>query len=133
MANTPRTERPGLEGAVGFRAPGGTVALDVLRSMHQVLARVVDLLAGRLSLGSAVHGTHSGRIDGQWLETVTPAVADTTFPVPHDLGRVPVAYFVGGVSAACSLYEATDRVWNDTNQVWFRCDTASVTVRILLV
>lgn len=132
MATTERTERPALEGAQGFASDGKSVSVNILRSMHQALGRVVDLLSGRLSLGTAANGTHSGRIDGQWFRIVTPAAPNTSFAVPHGLGRLPVAYFVGGFTASCGLYVAPDHAW-DADQIWLRCDVASVAITILLI
>jgi hypothetical protein len=132
MAVIDRPERPALEGPQGFATDGKSVPLSVLRSMHQAIVRALELLSGRLSLGSGVNGTHSGRVDGQWLRIVTPAAPNTTFAVPHGLGRVPVAYFVGGLTASSGIFIAPDRVW-DASQIWLRCDVASVSALLLIV
>jgi hypothetical protein len=134
MATEERTERPGLEGPIGFSSTDGkTVPLGVLRSMHQSLLRLIELVSGRLSLGSGVHGAHSGRIDGQWLRIVTPANPGVSFAVPHGLGRKPIGYAIyGSEGQQPSLYNASDHDW-DESLLWLASDTASVAILLHVV
>lgn len=132
MATEVRTERPGLEGPIGFEADGEKVPARVLRSMHQAIVRLSGLLAGRLGLGSGVHGAHSGRLDGQWLRTTTPAAANTTFAVPHGLDRSPVGFVVYDKSAAADIYRAPDHDWT-SSELWLRSSVGGVAILLHVV
>lgn len=132
MAVQTRTGRPAFEGPVGFVEKEGRVPTSVLRSMHQVLTQVAALVSGRLGLGDGTHGSHSGRIDGQWLRTKTPPAPNTTFAVPHGLGRIPVGSAVYAKSAACDVYTAPTRD-HDEQQLWLRATVADVDILLHVV
>lgn len=133
MPTEDRVGRPAFEGPVGFDLDKeGRPATAVVRSMHQALGRLVEALSGRLSLGDGVHAAWSGRVDGQWLRARTPTTPNTTFSIPHGLGRTPVGFVVYGKSAAVDVYNAPTRD-HDDSQLWVRGTVGDVDILLHVV
>jgi hypothetical protein len=81
-------------------------------------------LNGRISLGSRPN-SWSGHLDGEWIDVVVPA-ANTDFPVTHNLGRVPMAFFqcdLGTDAGPLRRNAATPA--HTVNQLWVRTTSAA--------
>lgn len=110
----------------------GEVTDELISILTLFQQSIVRKLNGRLSWGNGDHATQSGNIDGQWVEVVTPSVANTEFVVPHGLGRVPSGYLVMRRSQVAELYDSNIGGWNDRN-IYLKCDTGDATIRFVLV
>jgi hypothetical protein len=141
MAIQPR-DSPGTAGAdlVPLSGDVRSPMWGLVASIYHAVGALLGALEGRLSLGSGVHASWSGNVDGQWLEVEVPAAADIDFAVPHGLGRVPTAYFVGrlaglpaGVPGPYHLYDSPVNAHTD-EVLWLRCngDSSAGTVTALL-
>ena len=77
-------------------------------------------------------GNYTGNTSGQWLNVTSPGTPDTEFAISHDLGRIPSSYWYISDQAA-KLYQLpnTGTAWS-TTKVYFKCDTASVALRIFI-
>jgi hypothetical protein len=95
----------------------------MLRQVYQNLARAVN---GHLGFGD---GVNPDNLDGVWVTvTFTSANADTTFT--HNLGRVPVAYFVAKKSQACDIFTGT-LAWT-SSQMTLQGTVAGTTVLLFV-
>lgn len=95
------------------------------------LRRVYELVAKTVNYGiSFGDGTQSDNIDGIWANVVTPGAPNTDFTVTHNLGRIPVAYFVATKAAACDIY--TGSVASTTTTLTLRGTVAGIAVRLFI-
>lgn len=77
-------------------------------------------------------GTYTGNESGQWLNVTSPGSANTEFSVAHSLGRIPSHYrYLSDKGANLYQLPTTGTHWTATT-VYFKCDTASVALRIFL-
>lgn len=109
----------------------GKITAQVAAYMSQVLLSVVKKINGMLSLGDGTSYSWSGNVDGQWIQIVTPSVANTEMIVRHGLKRLPVEVFTGTPDKAASFY-SDRRSWT-TEELRLKCDVASATVNLWLV
>lgn len=88
---------------------------------------------GGLSFGTGPG--HSGHLDGEIIDIVTPA-ANQAFPVVHNLGRVPVGYITLDVesgTAGLSLSRQDSTPGHSPTQLWVRSGVAGTKYRILVL
>lgn len=85
------------------------------------------------SLDPASVHCYTGNEAGQWVNVVTPGIADTEFAVPHNLGYIPS--FIKHVNSdrACSVYQLpnTGTAWTSSN-IYLKCNVASVALRFMI-
>lgn len=137
MANVVRTRLEDGSGTVGAVPTlqldkKGNVSVSLFNTVISILASLANAINGRLSLGSGVTGFRSGNIDGQWIDLLTPAVADTEFIVPHGLGRVPVGVWPMLQDADGFLKASSTGSWDET-VLYLKCSGSSVTMKIIVV
>jgi len=85
-----------------------------------------------ISLGGGVNGYRAGNLDAQFIDiNTTPAVANTEFVVIHGLQRVPVGYLIVRADKACNVYDSSAGSWTES-LLYLKCDTAGVTIKIVL-
>lgn len=77
-------------------------------------------------------GTYKGNMSGQWVLVTTPGTPNTTFTIPHTLGRIPSAYF-WNADRAGDLYGLPNQfgTWSNTS-VFLRASSASMVINIFL-
>lgn len=108
------------------------------------LKNISTALQGRLRFGSnssstgspnmgssASSSTMGENIAGQFVTFTTPATANTTFTVPHNLGSTPVGHIVASKSAAVDVYGSTTN-WN-TNTITLKATVPNTTVTMFLM
>jgi hypothetical protein len=100
----------------------------VVNSNIEQLYRKIN---GHLSFGDGSQSSLTGNVYGQWIEFTTPSNPDEQFQVDHGLGVTPFARFVARQDAAGHLYDSNIFGWGPT-RVYFKCDTASVLMKIAL-
>lgn len=91
-------------------------------------ANLAQLLNGLINFGD---GTNRDNIDGAWCSATAPAVANTDFTLTHNLGRVPVGYWIMRKDRAADVY--TGSVASSTTQLTLRCDVADAVLVIFVV
>lgn len=109
----------------------GKVPPGAIVQLNNTVQRIVDTINGALSGGNGDQGTRTGNFDGQFLEFTTPSTPDAEFELFHGLGRIPVGKVVVRQDKAASLYDSSAGSWT-TEVVYFKCNVASVLVRIVL-
>jgi hypothetical protein len=92
-----RQRQPPLASLLGRFPPidisgDGRVTKATVAAINDGFSRIISKINGAISLGDGVNGSWMGNVDGNWLEILTPSVADTEFIVLHDLGRVPTGW-----------------------------------------
>jgi hypothetical protein len=87
---------------------------------------------GQLTFGDGSQSSWAGNFFGQWIEFLTPSVADTEFAVDHGLGYTPVGRIVMRQDAAGQLYDSNIFGWG-SDTVYFKCDVGDVLMKILLL
>lgn len=102
-----------------------TLERSDVRKAHELLARAIN---GRLSFGD---GVERDNLDGEWISVTTPATPNTDFVVTHNLGRLPVGYWLMRKSAACDIY--TGGTAATVTQLTLRATVASVDVVLFII
>lgn len=99
--------------------------LQMLRKVYTNLALTFN---GKIGFGD---GTNFDNISGTWANTTAPAAPNTDFTITHNLGRVPVGYWVMQKDRACDVY--TGSVAATTTQLTLRATVASAVLRLFIV
>jgi len=110
-------------------APDGQLTGSVASAITQAVRALMRRLNNGLSLGNGVSGYQAGNLDAQYIDVLTPGVADTAIEVPHDLGRVPIGYEVVRRDKAAVVYDADAGSWNE-RRFYVKANVASVTVKL---
>src|SRR6266478_6698903 len=85
---------------------------------------LTTLINNKIGFGD---GTLHDNIDGVWANVVAPVGANTDFTITHNLGRVPVGYWVMQKDRACDVY--TGSVAATSSQLTLRASVASAVLR----
>lgn len=109
----------------------GRLTETAVASLVSKVNEIVDLLAGRLSLGDGSQGSWPGNLDAQYIEVTFPATPDTEQAVYHALGRTPIGYQVVRRTAACDIYDSSSGSWKDS-VAFFKSTVGSVTVTLMV-
>lgn len=109
----------------------GRISAGLAMTLLNVFRSIVKAMNGRLSLGGGLTGHRAGNLDGQYIDFLTPAVADTEFIVPHGLNRVPIGYQVVRRDAAAVVYDSSVGSWSP-DLLYLKCDTSSTTIKLLV-
>jgi hypothetical protein len=76
-------------------------------------------------------GTNHDNIDGVWANVVAPVAPNTDFTITHNLGRVPVGYWVMQKDRAVDVY--TGSVAATSSQITLRATVASAVLRLFIL
>lgn len=102
-----------------------------MTQLNSLIASIAKRLNQGISLGTGAQSTQTGNIFGQWIEWVTPSVADTEFAVPHGLDKTPIGYFVAKRDKAGTLYVSSSGSWKK-NVAFFKDSGAAVTILFMI-
>lgn len=96
--------------------------------------QVVNCLNGRVRFGPGTSGNDGENIQGQFLQIITDAVANTETTFTHTMGAIPVGYLILWQDKAGSLYQGptTGTAWTKTS-ISLKCSVASVTFKLFLL
>lgn len=83
---------------------------------------------GQLSFGD---GLSPDNINGRWVDVVSPVGANTDFTVSHNLGRLPVGYWIMQSDKSCNIY--TGSIAATTTQLTLKADVASATLKLFVI
>ena len=99
-----------------------------LHSLDNFLQRMVAVLQGRVSFGTAGDGVRGENMEGMFQQFTSHASANTEFTVAHGLGAIPTGRLIFWQDKAGSLYQgpSTGTAWDTTN-AYFKSDISSVT------
>lgn len=97
----------------------------LIQKMWRNLSLIIN---GQINFGD---GTSRNNIDGVWANVVAPAAPNTDFVVTHNLGRIPVGYWVMEKDRACDVY--TGSVAATSSQITLRATVASAVLRLFIV
>lgn len=89
---------------------------------------IAGVLNGQVGFGN---GTEIDNMQGRWINTTSPGVADTDFTVDHNLGRVPVGFITISVDKAAVIY--TGSIAWTTTQMTLKVNAATVALRIFVI
>lgn len=89
---------------------------------------LTTLINNKIGFGD---GTNHDNIDGVWANVVAPVAPNTDFVVTHNLGRVPVGYWVMQKDRACDVY--TGSVAATSSQITLRATVASAVLRLFIL
>lgn len=125
---------PDGEGALGDIPPitiseDGKLSETMVNTLSNALRGIIKAINGRLSMGNGLTGHRTGNLDGQWIDVLTPAVANTEFVVPHGLKRVPVAAVPLKKDRAVDIYDSSAGSWSDS-LIYLKASVASATVKL---
>jgi len=109
-----------------LRVPDRAPSTEEGRQYHQY--EITKVLNGLIGFGSPVGGRDN--IDGEFVTITSPAGADTEFTVTHNLGRVPVGFFVVNIDKVGIVYDG-GTVWT-TTQMFLKVNAATVTLTIFV-
>lgn len=121
-------------GAIG-QFPPLTLTSDKLTEqqaawLSSAINAVTVAINGQLSFGNTDHATRAGNFFGQWIQQYFRD-ANVEVEIPHGLGRAPYDVWIGLPNAPCRFYSNKRGSWS-ASTFWMACDTAGVTVPILV-
>jgi len=127
------TKLPDPLAAVGdfpeIAAPDGKLTGILVSALVQAVRNIIQILNRGISLGSGATGYQAGNLDAQYVDMITPGVADTEFEVPHQLGRVPIGYEPVRQDRAVSIYDSNSGSWNDS-RLFLKANVASASIKL---
>lgn len=98
-------------------------------ALTQAIKAVIRKLNGLISLGTGATGHRAGNLDAQYIDILTPSVANTEFPVPHGLGRLVIGYDVVRKDRAVDIYDSNFGSWNP-ELLLLKATVASASVKL---
>ena len=108
-----------------FCAPWLGQFVKNLQKTWESAGRVIN---GQLSFGD---GLSPDNLAGSWVDVVTPGVANTDFTVSHNLGRLPVGYWIMQKDKACDVYQGG--VASTVTQLTLKASVATATLKLFVV
>ena len=115
-----------------IRATEGKLTPQAVDYINGMFAAIVHVLNGNLTEGDGTAGSGTGNLYGQWIDVVTPSVADTEFVVPHGLKRLAVGVLVVAKDKAAIVYDSNRGSWT-RDRILLKCDTGSVTLKLRIL
>lgn len=102
--------------------------------LYGLLLGLTKAINGNLTIGDGSSGSKSGNLFGQFIEVVTPSVAQTEFAVDHALGRIPVAFLVVMTDTANGMrtFASSKGSWTDS-RIYLKNAVASATITLWLM
>lgn len=98
---------------------------QMMRRIYEQIARVVN---GNISFGD---GTSPDNVSGTWLSTTTPGTPGTDFTLTHNLGRVPVGYWIMQKAVAVDIYDGSTPATE--TDITLQATVGTVAIRIFVV
>jgi hypothetical protein len=98
--------------------------------LHRRFLDISRAINGSIEFGSPQNGPVN--MQGFWLDTVTPGVADTEFIVNHNLQYIPTGIIVISVDKAAIVYASQKNLWTKT-QIRLKCNVATVSLQGFVV
>jgi len=99
-----------------------------VQMLKQVYQNLIGVINGQIGFGD---GTNLDNINGSWINVVAPVAPNTDFTVNHNLGRLPVGYWIMEKDRACDVY--TGGVAATTTQLTLKATVASAVLRLFIV
>ena len=96
--------------------------------IRKIYQNLTDVINGKLGFGD---GTNRDNIDGSWINVVAPAAPNTDFTVNHNLGRIPVGYWIMIKDRAVDVY--TGSVASTKTALTLRATVASAVIRLFVI
>src|SRR6266404_8746556 len=101
---------------------------DFVQMLKTVYQNFIQVLNGNIGFGD---GTIPDNINGSWINVVAPVAPNTDFTVNHNLGRLPVGYWIMQKDRATDVY--TGSVAATATQLTLRATVASAVLRIFII
>jgi len=101
---------------------------DFVQMLKTVYQNFIQVLNGNVGFGD---GTIPDNISGSWINVVAPVAPNTDFTVNHNLGRLPVGYWIMQKDRACDVY--TGSVAASATQLTLRATVASAVLRLFII
>jgi hypothetical protein len=102
----------------------GSYVAQVQKAWQQA-GRIIN---GQLSFGD---GLSPDNIAGRWVDVVTPGVVNTDFTVTHNLGRLPVGYWIMQKDKACDVYQGG--IVSTLTQLTLKASVATATLKLFII
>ncbi len=102
----------------------GKVGVEAIVQLNSLMSAIIRKINKGLSRGNGANATLTGNLFGQFLEFVTPSVADTEFTVPHGLDYTPVGYNLANIDSKGYLYSSSIGSWSPT-KIYLKCSIGS--------
>ena len=96
--------------------------------IRKIYQNLTDVINGKLGFGD---GTNRDNIDGTWINVVAPVAPNTDFTVNHNLGRIPVGYWIMIKDRAVDVYTGSIAATNTA--LTLRATVASAVIRLFVV
>jgi hypothetical protein len=101
--------------------------------LNKIWVFSANVINNHISFGDGNH-SQSDNVDGKWVTTTTPAVANTDFNVLHNLGRVASGVILmQAKDAATDIYVSPSDPGTSTTQIIMRATAGSVLVVLFVV
>ena len=98
---------------------------QLLQKMWRNLSLIIN---GQISFGD---GINRNNIDGVWANVTTPVAPNTDFTITHNLGRLPVGYWIMYKDRAVDVY--TGSVAATFSTLTLRATVASAVIRLFII
>lgn len=99
--------------------------VQMIKNIYQNFTQAFN---GNIGFGD---GTNADNINGTWINVVAPVAPNTDFTVDHNLGRLPVGYWIMQKDRACDVY--TGGVASTTTALTLRATVASAVLRLFII
>lgn len=97
----------------------------MVRKLYEQLARIIN---GQINFGD---GLLRDNIDGAWGVVPDTGPANTDFTVVHNLGRIPVGYWLMTTDVATNIYTGTVS-WTST-EITLKSSAANAAINLFIV
>jgi hypothetical protein len=104
----------------------GNQPLDKLKDFFYKVSNAIN---GGIEFGSPQDGPIN--VKGTWAQGTSPLVANTEFPITHNLGYIPTGFMVANTDQASHIY-AGGTTWT-TTQIFLKSDQAGVNYTIFIM
>lgn len=109
------------------KSDDGARAIQFFMERMAEVARSISFLD---SDGGVADGRKPVNIDGVWVAYTSNGTADTEDTVAHNLGRVPVGFFVGLPDKSAIIYESGTAA--TTTNIFLKSSAVTTAVNILV-
>lgn len=113
------------------KADDGKLTDRVAGDISTFQSQVVSKLNGGISFGEGVQSSWSGNIDGQIVEWTFTA-ADTEYPIPHGLGRVPWGVLPAALDRAGVVYYSNRGGWGK-DLIYLKSSVAGLVAQLIVI
>jgi hypothetical protein len=99
---------------------------NVLKKRLEDTSRAIN---GGIEFGNPSLGIKN--IQGYWLATTSPGVADTEFTVTHNLGYIPTGIIIFSLDKAAIVYSSRKNLWTG-KQIFLKVNQPTVNLQGLV-